>query len=65
MALKIKELRTQKGQSLEYVARAIGAKRQAVWTWEKGRSNPTPDNIVKLADHFGVTTDELLGRKSA
>lgn len=63
--IKIKELREQRRQSLEAVARAIGAKRQAVWTWETGKSDPSTDNIVKLADHFGVTTDEILGRKSA
>ncbi|MED1563192.1 transcriptional regulator [Alkalihalobacillus alcalophilus ATCC 27647 = CGMCC 1.3604] len=30
--------------------------------YESGHSKPDPDLITKFADHYGVTTDYLLGR---
>ena len=31
--------------------------------WNKLKSTPTPETIIKLADYFGVTIDYLLGRE--
>ncbi|WP_155961453.1 helix-turn-helix domain-containing protein, partial [Streptococcus dysgalactiae] len=30
--------------------------------WEKGKREPTLENVVKLAKLFKTTTDELLGQ---
>ena len=31
--------------------------------YERGKTNPPLDILIKLADYFGVTTDYLLGRE--
>ena len=37
---------------------------QSVIDWYKGRSIPAMDNLIKIAEYFGCTLDELVGRKS-
>lgn len=41
---------------------ALGLANGAVTDWKKGRSKPSTDAIIKIADYFDVTTDYLLGR---
>lgn len=55
-------LRQKSGQSLQAVADAIGISKAHVWELEKGRSkNPSFDLVQKLAKHFGVSIDTLVG----
>ena len=55
-------LRTKSGQSLQYVADAVGVSKAHVWELEKGRSaNPSFELVRKLAQHFGVGLDVLTG----
>lgn len=35
---------------------------QAVGKWERDEATPNPETLSKIADIFGVTADELLGR---
>lgn len=44
------------------VARALDISQPKVGRWLKGESLPDAQELSKLADLFGVTTDELLGR---
>lgn len=44
------------------VAEAIGVLQQDVSGWETGDHTPSDENIVRLADYYGVTTDYLLGK---
>lgn len=53
-------LRKEKGLSQVDIAEKLFVSRQAVSKWEKGLSVPDVDNIVKLSEIFGVTTDYLL-----
>ena len=59
----IKELRTERGLSQAALAKAIGVSQKAVDYWERGMNEPKASYILALADLFGVTCDELLGRK--
>lgn len=59
----IKELRTERGLSQAALAKAIGVSQKAVDYWERGMNEPKASYILALADFFGVTCDELLGRK--
>ena len=59
----IKELRTEHGLSQAALAKAIGVSQKAVDYWERGMNEPKASYILALADFFGVTCDELLGRK--
>ena len=58
-------LRESKQMSQEALGDLIGVSRSAVNGYEKGKSFPVPDKLVKLARHFGVTVDYLLTGESA
>ncbi len=57
---KLKELRKQNHYSQEYVAEQLNISRQAISHWENGRAYPDIDNLVLLAELYGVSMDELL-----
>lgn len=53
-----------KGESTFRVAEDIlGSKDRAseVTKWESGKHFPTPEKLVKIAEHFSCSTDYLLG----
>lgn len=60
LAEKILDLRTRRGMSQEDLAAALEVSRQSVSKWETGQSTPDLDKIIKLADLFGVSVDELV-----
>ena len=57
---KILQLRTGLGLSQEELAQRLEVSRQSVSKWETGQSVPDLDKLIKLADLFGVTVDELV-----
>ena len=59
---KIQEQRKQKGITQEELAAELGVTAAAVSKWENGYTQPDIFMLCALADFFGVTTDELLGR---
>ena len=56
----LKEHRLRCSMTQEFVAEALGISRQAVSKWENGTSDPSTSNLLKLADLFGVTPEELI-----
>ncbi|MBR2640606.1 MAG: helix-turn-helix transcriptional regulator [Oscillospiraceae bacterium] len=58
---KIAHLRTQKGISQEKLAEMLDVTRQAVTKWENGKSNPDTENLIRLAEIFGCSLNELCG----
>lgn len=59
----ILELRKQKNLTQEELAAQLGITAAAVSKWENNYSLPDILMLCALADYFGVTTDELLGRQ--
>ena len=57
---KIYLLRTQRELSQEDLAAALGVSRHSVSKWETGQSVPDLDKIIRMADLFGVSVDELV-----
>lgn len=57
---RILELRTGMGLSQGDLADRLEVSRQSVSKWETGQSVPDLDKIIKLADLFGITVDELV-----
>lgn len=55
------KLRKQQGLSQEELANIVGVSRQAVQKWEAGTARPDLDNLMALAQFFGVTLDGLVG----
>lgn len=50
----------EKGLSQTYVARQLGVRNATVGDWVAGRFTPRGDNLRRLAEVLGMTTDDLL-----
>ena len=59
---RLKEQRELCGYTQRHVARLLGISHASYFRYEIGTSEPTQENLVKLADLFGVSVDYLLGR---
>ena len=55
-----KSARIAAGKTVKDVMDHMGVSDAAVYQWESGVFTPRPDKLVKLANYFGVTVDELL-----
>ena len=62
---RLKKLRMERGLTQEQLAGQLHVTRQAVAKWESDNGTPDVDNLVRLADAFGVTLDTLVGRAAA
>ena len=60
IADRLAELRRAHGYSQESLAAELGLTRQAVSRWERGESLPDTENLIALANLYGVTLDELV-----
>ena len=59
---KIKEIRLNFKKSQAEFAEILNLPRYVVSNWEQGRSKPTIDDLINIADCFNVSTDYLVGR---
>ena len=57
-----KEARKKKGISQAMLSAQIGVSQGSISQWEIGKTEPDIENVLKLADLYGVSTDYLLGR---
>ena len=57
---KIYELRTGQNLSQGDLANELNVSRQSISKWENGNSTPDLEKIVKLAEIFNVSLDELI-----
>src|SRR3546814_20641460 len=66
LGAKLRELRVERGQSLQQVADAVSASKAHLWEVETGQTqNQSVDLVRRLADQFGVTVGWLeIGRAS-
>jgi len=62
MKLKIKELREEYRLTQKELAEKLGNVQRNISNWENGTSEPDCETILKLADIFNVSVDELFGR---
>ena len=58
----ISRLRKERGMTQLQLADALGISFQAVSNWERGQSMPDISKLPELAELFGTSIDELLGR---
>lgn len=61
MYSKYVELRNAKGVNDAKVAEATGIPQSTFTDWKQGRSKPKVEKLLKLADYFEVSIEELLG----
>ena len=60
MYAKYVELRDAKGVNDANVSAATGIPRSTFTDWKNGRSVPKIEKIIKIAEFFGVSVDELV-----
>ena len=61
----IRTLRENAGMTVTELARRMGVAHPTVIQWEQGISNPSAENLARLAAVLDTTTDAILGRDSA
>lgn len=59
---RIREYRLACGLTAKQLATALHLSESSVTMYETGKRMPSPDILSKMADIFGTTVDELLGR---
>lgn len=57
---RLKELRKERNLTQEDIANMFDVTKNAVYSWEVGKSQPSIEIIKRLAQYFGVTIDYLL-----
>lgn len=57
---KMQKLRIKRGLSQQDLANVIGVTRSSVANYESGNRRPSFENLIKIADYFNVTCDELI-----
>lgn len=60
IANRLQQLRKMNGYSQDVLAEKLGISRQAISKWERAESSPDTDNLIALANIYGMTLDELL-----
>lgn len=58
---QLKKVCKERGTTPTTVTRELGLSTGSMSQWKNG-SSPTANVVVKFADYFGITTDELMGR---
>lgn len=60
-AIRLKELRLERGLSMKVLGKETGLSSTAICQWENNITDISSDNLIILARFFNVTTDFLLG----
>lgn len=61
--IRIKEIRKEQGLNQNKVAEFLNISPGNLCDWEKGRTEPSIDFLIKLADLFNCSVDYLIGRE--
>lgn len=62
MKNRLRELRLEKGESQEEVAKLLSLSRTSYCKYEIGTYEPAIESLLILANHYRVTVDYLVGR---
>lgn len=60
---RLKELRKEKGYTQEQMANILEIGQSTYAKWENDRTEPSFENLIKLADLLEVSLDWLFGRE--
>ena len=61
----LKELRTARAMTQEQVAAQLNVTRQTISSYESGRTRPDVDTLVRLAEVYGVSLEDILYGQNA
>lgn len=65
MDLKIKKIMSERGVTSAWLAEKVGISKVAVSNIVTGKSSPSLDNVIKIADVLNVSITELIGEEKA
>ncbi len=60
--IRLYELRAEKNLSQREMARALRISQATYNNWENEKTQPSIEQLITLADFFGVSVDYLIGR---
>ena len=61
LSVRLRLLREERGETRSDLSRVVCMSKESIAGWEAGRRDPDTETVVRLAEHFGVSTDYLLG----
>ena len=61
---RLVQLRKKRGLTQQQIADKIGVNRGSYSNWEKGKREPSFENLIKLTNILNTTTDFLLGKSN-
>ena len=61
-AQRLAEIIEERGLTLYRVSKGTGISGSLLGYYRSGRSDPSSENLIKLADYFNLSVDYLLGR---
>ena len=61
--MNIKKLRIEAGKSQQEMAKILNLSQTGYSAYEIGKSEPNVDTLIKLADYFGTTIDNIVGHE--
>ena len=64
-AERLKELRTEAHLTQVELAKKLGIGQSSYADWERGKKNPTQENLIKIAQFFNIPLDYLVGNKES
>ena len=60
VGIRIKQIRTSKGYTLEAFGKLFNVSKSNVLKWEQGQSLPNKDRLYNISKIAGITVNELL-----
>lgn len=57
---RIKQLRKEKGLTIDYLAECFDSSYQSIYKWQSGQTLPTLDNAIRLSAIFKVPLEEIV-----
>lgn len=60
---RLRERRLKMGLTQEQLGKIIGVSKSVISYYELGERAPSPEVLLEFAEFFGISTDQLLGRK--
>lgn len=60
--LNIKKYRTQHNMTQQQLADALHVTQGAVYQWENGKTKPMIAKLLQMAQMFGCTIEDLVGK---
>ncbi len=61
---RLKELRKERGLTQKQLAEVLETTDDSIFSWEKGRSQPSIETLQKICNYFNVSADYLIGLKN-